>query len=59
MAHQVGEHVNLSTTSARKAILVEFSDEKIHDILDERFKAGIPDLVLRTANVVEVNVKFW
>lgn len=124
----IGKEVPLSTTAAGKAILGEFSDEKIHDILDEhglptvtehtvtdrgklleeieeyrdrgfaiddeeripgvrcvgtaitdddgdvlgaisvsgpksgmqdeRFLDEIPDLVLRTANVIEVNMKY-
>ncbi|GGL38609.1 transcriptional regulator [Halarchaeum grantii] len=123
----VGKRVHLSTTSAGKAILAEFDDETIHDVLDEhglpavtehtvtdrdvlfeeieecrergfavddeeripgvrcvgaaitgddgvlgavsvsgpksgmqddRFLEDIPDLVLRTANVIEVNMKY-
>lgn len=41
----VGKQVPLSTTSAGKAILAEFSDEKIHDILDEH---GLPSITEHT-----------
>lgn len=42
----VGKHVHLSTTSAGKAILSEYSDEKIHAILDEH---GLPEVTEHTA----------
>jgi len=41
----VGKHVDLSTTSAGKAILAEYDDEKIHEILDEH---GLPEVTEHT-----------
>ncbi|MGB9965641.1 IclR family transcriptional regulator [Halobacterium hubeiense] len=41
----VGKHVHLSTTSAGKAILAEYPDEKIHAILDEH---GLPEVTEHT-----------
>lgn len=41
----IGKQVPLSTTSAGKAILSEFSDERIHEVLDEH---GLPAVTERT-----------
>ncbi|WP_135822351.1 IclR family transcriptional regulator [Halostella litorea] len=41
----VGKQVHLSTTSAGKAILAEFTDEEIHAILDEH---GLPEITEHT-----------
>lgn len=41
----VGKHVHLSTTSAGKAILADYPDEKIYSILD---KHGLPEVTEHT-----------